>query len=261
MKKRKLSKTEQAELKMDLVNKKKSLANHANSANINHDRVVEHLKEALRHARIAGNALNRAKRIVKSQKELWKPWLEKNFSASYETAASYMRIAREWKLIEGVVQEGVNMTLREALHFLRLPKKKQNIKRFDAKYSRRMLLKKFEEWIFHLPNEEAIFLFECDNGLFRATLEGMKEEIELLTPTIVEIAKERFFEEQEYDPLKETDEEDEERIEKNELNRKKSVFKKFKTRPWYLKPLTPYQNDVIRNELSGYWFYIQKMER
>ena len=110
-KKRKLSKTEQAELKTDLVNKEKSLANHAKSANINHDRVVENLKGALRHARIAGSALNRAKRIVKSQ---------------------------------------------------------------------------------------------------------------------------------------------------NELNRKKSVFKKFKTRPWYLKPLTPYQNDVINNELSGYKFTIDE---
>ena len=70
--------------------KEEFLENRAEITNKNHDKVIKPLADVLQHAQFAGIALNRAKKLVKAQKEHWKSWVEKNFRASYETAAAYM---------------------------------------------------------------------------------------------------------------------------------------------------------------------------
>lgn len=73
---------------------KRELKKLAKDANKHHQDVKIGLLSALDNAHRCGEILIQAKALVKHGQ--WKRWLRKNFSASYETAADYMRVARCW---------------------------------------------------------------------------------------------------------------------------------------------------------------------
>ncbi len=85
-------------------------------ANENHGAYGSCLRNAVNHARLAGQALMELKaRHGKYGK--WGDWLEHNFDGSAESANVYMRIARNWKKIvaHGWDREDVTLTQLRAL--------------------------------------------------------------------------------------------------------------------------------------------------
>lgn len=93
-----------------------SLADHINK---HHHAAKKHARQAVLHARAAGELLLEAKNSVKHGE--WLPWLETNFDGSQRTAHDYMRVARRWPQIEASVysQRAANLTIREALRLAR----------------------------------------------------------------------------------------------------------------------------------------------
>jgi hypothetical protein len=61
-------------------------------ANRHHEEHVLVFRTAITHARDAGRALRKAKKLVNHKG--WGQWLEDNFHASAETARAYMRLAK-----------------------------------------------------------------------------------------------------------------------------------------------------------------------
>src|SRR4030095_12237635 len=86
-------------------------------ANSLHAKVIQCQRKSLLHANEAGQVLLKRKRRLTNG--LFKPWIEKNFEASYETAACYMRIAKQWHKLSSRV-ENDNLTLADALEILRV---------------------------------------------------------------------------------------------------------------------------------------------
>jgi hypothetical protein len=74
------------------------------------------VRQAVRHARAAGDALRAAKKEVGHGG--WTDWLDANFHGSRETARAYMRVSRKWKTLEPQLARG-DLTLEEALEALR----------------------------------------------------------------------------------------------------------------------------------------------
>ena len=133
---------------------KSDLKKLAKEANKHHQEVRGHQISAFNHARQCGEFLIKAKALV--QHGNWKPWLRKNFSFSYETAADYMRICRYWnddRLVK-VRQEGsVFTSINGVLGILReeraknLTSEKSNVtdNRTDKLHLNPHLIKRLEE--------------------------------------------------------------------------------------------------------------------
>jgi hypothetical protein len=92
-----------------------SIAVAINSA---HEAAFGSYREALEHARRAGDLLVDAKATVGHG--AWLPWVEKNLRFSARTATGYMQIAARWSELESATV--ADLTLRGALKLLSAPK-------------------------------------------------------------------------------------------------------------------------------------------
>lgn len=86
-----------------------------------HAAFSDHLRSGIGHALASGRALVEIKTRI--QHGQWKQWLADNFNASYETAASYMRLANGWHLIENHGLDKPGVTLQQLLALLTKMKK------------------------------------------------------------------------------------------------------------------------------------------
>lgn len=105
---------------MDPKEAKSELEKLAKEAQEHHKQVRLHLINALDHARQCGEILIRAKELVKHGQ--WKRWLNRNFPASYETAADYMIVARYWNadcLVEARQEGYIFTSIKSVLDFVR----------------------------------------------------------------------------------------------------------------------------------------------
>jgi len=89
------------------------LATEINEA---HQRVEEAARASAEHARTAGELLLQAKAQVGHGN--WLPWVRANCRFSERTAREYMRVAREWPVIEGNRQRAADLSVREAIRLI-----------------------------------------------------------------------------------------------------------------------------------------------
>jgi hypothetical protein len=81
------------------------------------------LRSALEHAHNVGNLLIQVKAEAKKQKTPWLLWVKDNCGFGHNTATNYIRIAKNWSLLEE--QYGFDeMTVTAALSLLSAPKGK-----------------------------------------------------------------------------------------------------------------------------------------
>ncbi|QDT52242.1 hypothetical protein Pan44_02510 [Caulifigura coniformis] len=94
-----------------------ALRDEANSA---HNSVLSSMRDVVKFAKQAGDALTAVKKLVGHKN--WTNWLtdNNNFKASPETARAYMRIARNWEKLEPELEANPLLTLEKALAFLRV---------------------------------------------------------------------------------------------------------------------------------------------
>ena len=91
-----------------------TLAQIADQINGAHDGVEAATRDAVGHARRAGELLLQVKaRLPHGQ---WGPWLDAHFKGSHETAERYMRIAKHWDVV--VAQGGRELGIRRALKLI-----------------------------------------------------------------------------------------------------------------------------------------------
>jgi hypothetical protein len=100
------------------MTKKPTLAQLAGRANRHHARVLGAMRNALDHARHAGDALRAAKKLVGHGN--WTEWLGHHFRGSPETARAYMRVARNWRSLEPLLGREGGFKLADALECLRV---------------------------------------------------------------------------------------------------------------------------------------------
>lgn len=100
-----------------------SLAELATEINREHEAAERAINDSLEHARRCGELLIEAKRQCEHGE--WETWVESNFSASYRTAAAYMRIAKRWDDIEPKVQSSALLSIDAALRLLAAPRESQ----------------------------------------------------------------------------------------------------------------------------------------
>lgn len=93
----------------------------ATMANREHVLCRNALRTAIAHAAISGQCLCAVKdRLDHGQ---FTAWLEQHFRASVETARVYMRIWKRWEEISAELERNPDLTLEDALQFLKLEKK------------------------------------------------------------------------------------------------------------------------------------------
>lgn len=78
----------------------------------------------LHHARLAGNDLIKAKKLVSTKRGNWTMWLSHNFDLSEQTARVYMRVAREWNHPDVIELRNDGMDPTSIKSFLKLLKDK-----------------------------------------------------------------------------------------------------------------------------------------
>jgi hypothetical protein len=92
--------------------------------NAEHEKASQTARQALEHARRAGELLIQAKALVAHGQ--WLPWLQTNCECAERTATAYMKIAREWSTLESKSATGVaDLTVRGALQELAEPRQHQ----------------------------------------------------------------------------------------------------------------------------------------
>src|SRR5687767_6277665 len=92
----------------------------AQIANKHHRAVTVGLKTTLHDAKLAGDALRKAKEQVKHGE--WAKWIAENFDGSPETDRVYRRISENWSTIALQMEVDTKLTIERARHFLRRPK-------------------------------------------------------------------------------------------------------------------------------------------
>jgi len=93
------------------------LASHINTE---HRAAETKAREAIIHARNAGEALRQAKAGCKHGE--WLPWLREHFAGSEVTAQRYMRLAERWPELEEKASRMTHLSVRQALEQLAEPK-------------------------------------------------------------------------------------------------------------------------------------------
>ncbi len=88
----------------------------ATEINAEHQAAFGKAREALEHARRAGELLLLAKAEVEHGQ--WKNWLTVNITFSERTAQAYMSVAREWPAIEAKAQTSADLSVNRALALL-----------------------------------------------------------------------------------------------------------------------------------------------
>lgn len=91
----------------------------ADEINAEHERAYGKAREALEHARRAGELLLQAKAGM--QHGEWLPWLTAHCSFSERTAQGYMRLARDWDKLQSKSATVADLGLRDALDLLAAP--------------------------------------------------------------------------------------------------------------------------------------------
>jgi hypothetical protein len=86
---------------------------------VEHERAYGKAREALEHARRAGELLLEAK--ARAGHGGWLGWLQANVPFSERTAQGYMRLARQWDALQGKSATVADLGLREALALLAAP--------------------------------------------------------------------------------------------------------------------------------------------
>ncbi|WP_417398202.1 DUF3102 domain-containing protein [Gimesia chilikensis] len=85
-----------------------------------------HCREAnqakLHHARLVGQDLIKAKKLVSTKRGKWTMWLKHNFDLSGQTARVYMRVAREWNHPDVIEHRNDGMDPKSIKSFLKLVK-------------------------------------------------------------------------------------------------------------------------------------------
>src|SRR3989442_10571671 len=87
-----------ADLEVEQALQAQDLGSLAARANAEHEAAFGRLKDALEHARRAGEALIQAKTLCKHGEFL--QWIEANCHFSRRSAQLYMRVARDWALVK-----------------------------------------------------------------------------------------------------------------------------------------------------------------
>jgi Protein of unknown function (DUF3102) len=93
-----------------------STADLAAQINAEHEAAFGKAREALEHARRAGELLLQAKGAVGHGK--WLPWLKTNCKFSERTAQAYMRLASQWDRLQSKSAAVADLPLRDALELL-----------------------------------------------------------------------------------------------------------------------------------------------
>jgi hypothetical protein len=88
----------------------------ASAINEAHLRVEESARAGAEHARHAGELLLQAKEQVGHGN--WLPWVKAHCRFSERTAREYMRVARQWPVIDGNRQRAADLSVREAIRLL-----------------------------------------------------------------------------------------------------------------------------------------------
>lgn len=120
---------------------KPTLEELAEQANGHHAEVVGSYRTALLHAKLAGDALRKAKRQVPHGG--FTGWLKENFHASEETARAYMRVSSQWHRIEPLLADHGGLTLADALHLLRVSRSGREMQEPKESLARSMLKETF----------------------------------------------------------------------------------------------------------------------
>ena len=102
----------------------------ATEINSEHEAVSGATWCALEHARRCGELLVKAKAQF-SRHGKWQGWLAEHCTLSDRTARSYMRIAKHWSKIEAKRQHDADLSLREALKYLSVPRQAHNSGDFE----------------------------------------------------------------------------------------------------------------------------------
>jgi hypothetical protein len=103
-----------------LISGRQSLDQLAERIGVEHKAAYGAAREALEHARMAGQLLTEAKQLVPHGQ--WLPWLKENFEFTARTAQGYMRLVEHWSELEGKCETVAHLGLREALALLAQPK-------------------------------------------------------------------------------------------------------------------------------------------
>lgn len=90
---------------------------------IEHEAAFGAAREALAHAKRAGELLIAAKKQTKHGE--WLPWLSANFNFTPRTAQSYMTVASRWEELQSKSETVSHLTFREALALLSPPREFQ----------------------------------------------------------------------------------------------------------------------------------------
>jgi hypothetical protein len=93
-----------------------SLAALAGRINIEHERALAAAPWGLKHARAAGDALMQARALC--PRRSWTSWLRANVTVSVRKAYDYMRVARNWPLVQANARGRNALTLDNALLLL-----------------------------------------------------------------------------------------------------------------------------------------------
>lgn len=96
-----------------------AVADLAVQINTEHERAFGKAREALEHARRAGELLLQAKAAVDHGQ--WLPWLAANVAFSERTAQGYMRLAARWDTLQTKSATVADLGLRDALKCMSTP--------------------------------------------------------------------------------------------------------------------------------------------
>lgn len=221
-----------------------TLEQYAARANECHDRFKKHVGEALRDAKEAGMALNRAK--WKLGHGPWTEWLEQNFKGSPETARNYMRVAKHWKLLQRIIAGNPSLSIDGALRSIRLQAQKGKHQDDDdqsdvweryVSTARKTLEQRLRRRIVSKWSEEVIVLLgeAWMSGDLDDFLNPIHDEVRPVAKVIVDYRK-KFAILQDDDPLKR-------RLRKEYRATLKALMED--------ESLTEYQHRVISEELSN----------
>ncbi len=101
------------------------LQQHAATANREHLLSKKQWQGSLSHAKLAGDALNAAKKLH-PKRGTWQKWLAANFHGAISTGRLYMRLARKWNHPE-IQQARHNGTIRSLNTFLSASRKPREL--------------------------------------------------------------------------------------------------------------------------------------
>lgn len=96
----------------------------AEEANAAHEAILANCWDSIVQARIAGEALNKAKARLKHGE--WMPWLAANCEVSQPQAHVYRKIAENWEKIESNYKRADNLSIRGAMKLLAAPENGEN---------------------------------------------------------------------------------------------------------------------------------------